>query len=35
MNKSELIEAVANTTELSKAKAEEALNATLAAITAS
>ena len=35
MNKSELIEAVANTTDLSKAKAEEALNATLAAITTS
>lgn len=35
MNKSQLIEAVANTTDLSKAKAEEALNATLAAITTS
>lgn len=35
MNKSELIEAVAKKADLSKAKAEEALNATLQTITAS
>lgn len=33
MNKSELIEAIAKKADLSKAKAEEALNATIAAVT--
>ena len=33
MNKSELIDAIAQNADLSKAKAEEALNATIAAVT--